>query len=104
MAVKHVNTEEFENEVLNAQTPVLVDFWASWCNPCKMLSPIVDEVESEVSSFAKVVKVNVDEEPALAAKYGIMSIPTLIAFNNGEITSKSVGLRTKESIVEMLKK
>lgn len=93
----------FENEVINSDIPVLVDFWATWCGPCRMLAPIIEEIANEYEGKVKVGKVNVDEQSALAAKYGIMSIPTLILFKNGEIAEKTVGLRSKEQIKELIK-
>lgn len=92
----------FENEVIKSDVPVLVDFWATWCGPCRMLAPIIEEIANEYEGKAKVCKVNVDEQPALAAKYGIMSIPTLILFKNGEVAEKTVGLKTKDQIKEIL--
>lgn len=96
-----VNKNNFENEVLNSDKPVLIDFWASWCGPCRMLSPFVDEVADERSDI-KVCKVNVDEEEELAAKFGVMSIPMLVVIKNGEITNKSVGLIPKSDILALL--
>ena len=101
MAVITVNSDNFEQEVLKADKPVLVDFWAAWCGPCKMLSPIVDEV-AESSDNVKVCKVNVDNNQDLAFKYGVMSIPTLIVFKNGNVEKKSVGLISKDEIMELL--
>lgn len=89
-----VTSENFESEVLNSEKPVLVDFWASWCGPCRMLSPIVDEIAEEVQTI-KVGKVNVDEQQDLAGKFGVMSIPTLILFKNGQPVNKSVGAKSK---------
>ena len=96
-----VTKENFDQEVLMAKEPVLVDFWAAWCMPCKMLSPIVDQVASERSDV-KVCKINIDDEGELAICYGVMSIPTLIVFKNGEITNKSIGLISKEDILALL--
>ena len=96
-----VTKETFDQEVLMAKEPVLVDFWAAWCMPCKMLSPIVDQVASERSDV-KVCKINIDDEGELAIRYGVMSIPTLIVFKNGEIANKSIGLISKEDILALL--
>jgi thioredoxin 1 len=102
MAVMKVNKESFETEVLKAEGMVLVDFFADWCGPCKMLSPIVDEVAEENTDI-KVCKINVDEEPELAMRYNVMSIPTLVVIQNGEEVNKSVGLVSKEDIIKMVK-
>lgn len=96
-----ITKDNFEKEVLMAKEPVLVDFWAAWCTPCKMLSPIVDQVAEERSDI-KVCKINIDDEGELAIRYGVMSIPTLMVFKNGEITQKSVGLVSKEDIIALL--
>jgi len=93
--------ENFENEVLNSDKPVLVDFWASWCGPCKMVLPLVEEIAEERTDI-KVGKVNVDEQQELAIKYGDMSIPTLVVIKEGEIVKKTVGAIPKEMILEML--
>ena len=91
MAILHITSENFETEVLNSSVPTLVDFWASWCGPCKMLAPVLETVDAEVASFAKVCKLNVDDEPTIAARYGIMSIPTMI-FSAYGMNLKSVGM------------
>lgn len=97
-----VTSENFESEVLNSEKPVLVDFWASWCGPCRMLSPIVDEIAEEVQTI-KIGKVNVDEQQDLAGKFGVMSIPTLILFKNGQPVNKSVGAKSKVALLDFIK-
>ena len=97
-----VTSENFESEVLNSEKPVLVDFWASWCGPCRMLSPIVDEIAEEVQTI-KIGKVNVDEQQDLAGKFGVMSIPTLILFKNGQPVNKSVGANSKAALLDFIK-
>ncbi len=101
MSVIVLTKENFGQEVLKAEKPVLVDFWASWCGPCMMVSPIVDEIAEEHPEYA-VGKVNVDEQPELAAQFGIVSIPTLIVFKDGKPAAQTVGVRPKEAILEML--
>ena len=101
MAVKIITSENFESEVLNAKEPVLVDIWAPWCGPCKMLSPIVDEVAEEAVGFS-VAKINADENPELVNKFNVMSIPTLLVFKNGEVVNKSVGLISKDEVKALL--
>ena len=102
MAVTTITKDNFDKEVLQAGVPVLVDFWASWCGPCRMLSPIVDEIAEQYTGL-KVGKVNVDEQEELAIKFGIMSIPTLIVFRDVEVVAQSVGVKSKEAILDMLK-
>ncbi len=102
MSVVELNKENFENEVLKSDKPVLVDFWASWCGPCRMVSPIVDEIAEENSDI-KVCKVNVDENQELAAKYSVMSIPTLLVFRDGKIVNQMVGAKPKNQILAMIK-
>ncbi len=101
MAVVVVNQGNFEQEVLKSEKPVLLDFWASWCGPCRMVSPIVDEIAEEHPEI-KVCKVNVDEEPELAAKFEVMSIPSLFVVKHGEIVNRGVGAKPKNQILEML--
>ena len=103
MSVVKLTVENFEQEVLQAEKPVLVDFYADWCGPCKMMSPIVDEIAEEVGEAVLVGKVNVDEQDELAAKFGVASIPTLVALKNGEVTDTKVGVRPKEDILAMIK-
>ena len=99
-----ITKDNFEEEVLNAkESKVLVDFWASWCGPCKMLSPIIDEIASENHEGLKVCKVNVDENQSLAMKYQVMSIPTLLVFENGEVVKTSVGALQKDKVLELVK-
>lgn len=102
MSVLKINKENFETEVLNAQGTVLVDFFADWCGPCKMLSPVIDEIAEEHTEL-KVCKVNVDDEPELASRYGVMSIPTLVVIRNGKEVNKSVGVISKEEILALVK-
>ena len=101
MAVVKVNVENFENEVLKSEKPVLVDFWASWCGPCRELGPIVDALGEELTDV-KVVKINVDEERELAKKYKVFSIPTLVVIKDGQPVNKSVGVKSREEILAML--
>lgn len=101
MSVITITNENFENQVLKAEKPVLLDFWASWCGPCRMVSPIVDEIANERADIV-VGKVNVDEQSNLAAKFGVMSIPTLVVLKNGKIVNQAVGARPKAQILAML--
>ena len=101
MSVVTVTNENFEQEVLISKKPVLVDFWAAWCGPCRMIAPAVEKI-SEERSDVKVCKVNIDDEQELAIKYGVMSIPTLMVVKNGEIVNTAVGLRPKEEIEGLL--
>lgn len=101
MAVLTITNDNFESEVLKSKKPVLVDFWAAWCGPCKMVSPVIDEIAEERDDIL-VGKINIDEQPELAQKYGVMSIPTMIVFKNGEVANKNVGAIPKENILAML--
>ncbi len=101
MAVLEINKDNFETEVLKSAVPVLVDFWAPWCGPCRMVGPIIDEIAEEIDGI-KVAKVNVDKETDLSSKFGVMSIPTIMVFNNGEITAKASGAKSKADIMKML--
>ena len=101
MLVIHINQNNFSSEVLQFDQPVLLDFWASWCGPCRMVSPILDEIAAERSDI-KVGKINVDEQPELAAQFGVMSIPTLVVMKNGRVVNQAVGARPKAQILGML--
>ena len=102
MAVLHLTKENFESEVLKSDKKVLVDFWATWCGPCQMVSPIIEELGEELTDV-KVCKVDVDKEPEISIQYNIMSIPTLIVFENGAIANKTIGACTKDEILDLLK-
>lgn len=101
MSVLTITKDNFENEVMNSDKPVLLDFWAAWCGPCRMVSPVIDEISGEVSN-AKVGKINVDEQPELAQAFKIMSIPTLAVVKDGKVVKTSVGVRGKADIIDML--
>lgn len=100
MSVVTITKDNFEEEVIRSDRPVLLDFWAPWCGPCRMVSPIVDQIAEE-NTDKKVGKINVDEEPELAKLFGVMSIPTLAVMKNGEVVNKSVGARPKAAILAM---
>lgn len=101
MAVIEINNENFEKEVMKSDLPVLLDFWASWCGPCKMMLPVVDDIAESMTSI-KVGKVNVDECQDLAARYNVMSIPTFIAFKNGAEVGRTVGVQSKEELMKLI--
>lgn len=101
MSVVNINQSNFEAEVLNADKKVLVDFWAPWCGPCRMVSPIIDAIADERDDV-KVGKINVDDEEELAVRFGIMSIPTLLVFEGGKIVNSAIGARSKDDILKML--
>lgn len=102
MAEIILTKENFEEEVLKADKPVLIDFWATWCGPCRMLSPVIEEIAKEYDGKVKVGKVNVDEQPELASAFRVTSIPTVVVMKEGEVTNTSVGFRPKEQIVALL--
>ncbi len=98
MAVGKTSDAGFESDVLKSAEPVVVDFWAEWCGPCRMIAPALEEISGALGDKIKIVKLNVDENPAIAAKYGIMSIPTLLLFKNGEIADRQVGAAPKQKL------
>ncbi|MBQ7340840.1 MAG: thioredoxin [Oscillospiraceae bacterium] len=101
MSVITVTKENFQQEVLQSELPVLVDFWATWCNPCRMLSPIIDQIAEEHPEI-KVGKINVDEQPELAAQFQVMSIPTLFIFKDGQVVNSAAGVRPKQQILSLI--
>ena len=102
MSVSKVSDADFDAEVLKSSQPVVVDFWAEWCGPCKQIGPALDEIAGAMNGKVKIVKLNVDENPATAAKYGIMSIPTLMLFKNGELASRQVGAAPKQKLEQWI--
>lgn len=102
MAAINITKDNFQQEVINSDVPVLLDFWAEWCGPCRMVSPVIDELSGETQGKFKVGKVNVDNENDLAAQFGVMSIPTLVVIKDGKVSAKSVGVKSKEAILQMI--
>lgn len=103
MSTMQITKDNYEQEVLKSSQPVLLDFWAPWCGPCKMIGPIVEEISNEVNGTAKVGKVNVDEEMELAQAFNVMSIPTLVVIKDGKIINSTVGFQSKEALLALLK-
>lgn len=101
MAALHITKENFESEVMNSEKPVLVDFWASWCGPCQMVAPVIEELSEEVTDV-KICKINVDEEPELAAQFRVMNIPTLLLIKDGTVASRAVGAQEKDELLDMI--
>lgn len=102
MSVTELNKDNFEKEVMEANVPVLIDFWASWCGPCRMMSPVIDKIAEEMGDKLKVCKVNVDENHELAEKYEIMTIPAFIVIKNGAESSRTIGVQPKEDILKLI--
>lgn len=102
MATIKITKNNFEQEVLNSKEPILLDFWATWCGPCRMVAPTLDEISVEMAGTAKVGKINVDEESELASRFRVMSIPTLMVVKNGKVSAQSVGVKPKKDILRML--
>ena len=102
MAAKHVTTEAFDQDVLKSEQPTLVDFYADWCGPCRTMGSVVNELADELQGDANIVKVNIDESPELASRYGVESIPTFVVIRNGEATNKLVGVQPKTSLANAL--
>ena len=103
MSVLSLNANNFDEEVMHSDKPVLIDFWASWCGPCKMMSPVIDEIAEEMGDSIKVCKINIDEEQNLAVKYNVMSIPTFVVIKGGKEVGRSIGVQDKSEIIGMIK-
>ncbi len=103
MEILHLNSENFENEVLNSEGTVFVDFYADWCGPCKMMGPVVDSLAQDLQGQVKVCKINIDDAQEIAEKYEVMTIPTFIVFKNGEPVARSIGVQPKDELMELLK-
>ena len=102
MSALTITKQNYETEVINSEQPVLLDFWADWCGPCRMVSPIIDEVAKETVGSAKVGKINVDEQPELAQQFKVMTIPTLVVMKDGKVVEKKIGVQPKQTIINML--
>ena len=103
MSTIKITKDNFEQEVLKSDKPVLLDFWAEWCGPCRMVGPVVEQVSNDVAGTAKVGKINVDEEMELAQAFNVMSIPTLVVIKNGKVANQTVGFQSKEALINLLK-
>lgn len=101
MSILHITKETFEQEVLKSKEPVLVDFWATWCGPCKALAPVLEECDKELAGEVKIAKIDIDEQEELARDFGVMSIPTLLLFKDGKVVNKSVGLSPKDEVLKI---
>ena len=101
MSVLTITKENFQSEVIESSKPVLVDFWASWCGPCRMMSPVIDQIGEEREDI-KVGKINVDEQPELASQFQVMTIPTLVVFSEGEVVNKAIGVMSKQKVLDLL--
>lgn len=102
MPIIEVNQDNFETEIIQAEVPVMVDLWAAWCGPCRAVAPVVEEIATIFEGKAKIAKINIDENPAIAAKYNVMSIPTLLFFKGGDVQEQIIGLVSKDKIAEKL--
>jgi thioredoxin 1 len=102
MSVVRLSNENFEQVVLDSENPVLIDFWAEWCGPCRMQSPIIEELATELESTAVIAKLNVDENPRLAQKFDVMSIPTIVAMKSGKVVARRVGVTQKKALLDMI--
>jgi thioredoxin 1 len=104
MKAIELNDRNFNTEVMQSDKPVLVDFWAPWCGPCRMMGPVIEEIAAQSAGNVKVAKVNVDEQPSLAQQFGVMSIPTLVVIKHGRVTATSVGAQPKQSVLRLLER
>ena len=102
MSIKSINEDAFENDVLKSSKPVLVDFWAAWCGPCRMLGPVIDEISNEYSDKASIGKLDIDSNQEYAAKYGVRNIPTVLVFHKGEVVTRQVGVAPKNTYIEAI--
>ena len=100
--ILEINKNNFDEQVLNSDKKVIIDFWATWCNPCKMMHPVLEELDKEIGESIKIGKINIDNDPELASRFGVMSIPTFIVFEKGNIINSSVGMQSKESLKKLL--